>query len=72
MFAIVGLLSVKVPITAGERPNILILVADDLGWADVGFHGGRIKTSNLDALAHTGVVLEQHYVAPVAAPPAAA
>lgn len=50
------------------RPNILLIVADDLGWADVGFHGGRIETPVLDKLAHTGVELDQHYVQPVCTP----
>ena len=36
------------------RPNIVYIVADDLGWKDVGFHGSDIKTPNLDQLAKTG------------------
>ena len=56
------------PAGAADRPNILVVVADDLGWADVGFHGSRIKTPHLDELARTGVVLNQHYVAPVCSP----
>ena len=41
---------------AGERPNILIILADDLGYADVGFHGCKeIPTPNLDKLAASGV-----------------
>jgi hypothetical protein len=40
---------------ASDRPpNILYVVADDLGWKDVGFHGSDIKTPNLDALAAKG------------------
>ena len=38
-----------------SQPNILYIVADDLGWKDVGFHGSDIKTPNLDKLAATGV-----------------
>ncbi len=54
------------------RPNILIILADDLGWADVGFHGGDIKTPQIDRLAATGVRLEQFYVQPVCSPTRAA
>jgi len=47
------------------RPNILYIVSDDLGWADVGYHGSIIKTPNIDALAAKGVRLENYYVQPV-------
>ena len=50
------------------KPNILCIVADDLGWADVGYHGSKIQTPNLDRLAKTGVRFEQHYVAPMCSP----
>ncbi|MHC5540434.1 sulfatase-like hydrolase/transferase, partial [Singulisphaera rosea] len=40
---------------APERPNIVYLLADDLGWGDVGWHGSEIKTPNLDKLAAAGV-----------------
>lgn len=50
---------------AAERPNILFLIADDLGWADVGWHGSEIETPNLDRLAKAGVILDQHYVTPM-------
>jgi arylsulfatase A-like enzyme len=43
-------------------PNVLIIVADDLGWADVGYHGREdIKTPQLDALAETGLVFNRAY-----------
>jgi hypothetical protein len=38
------------------RPNIVVLVADDWGFTDVGAFGGEIATPNLDALARTGTV----------------
>jgi len=49
-------------------PNILVLVADDLGWRDVGYHGSEIKTPTLDKLAAAGVRLERHYVYPTCSP----
>jgi arylsulfatase A-like enzyme len=50
------------------RPNIVFIMADDLGWADVAFHGGNAPTPNLDRLAKKSLELEQHYVAPVCSP----
>jgi sulfatase-like protein len=44
---------------AGQQPNIVYIVADDLGWKDVGFHGSDIKTPNIDQLAAGGARLEQ-------------
>ena len=49
-------------------PNIIIFMADDLGWKDVGYHGSEIKTPNLDRLAAAGVRLERFYVQPVCSP----
>ena len=51
-----------------ERPNILMIVADDLGWSDVGWHGGFGKTQHLDQLVRAGVELDRHYVQPVCTP----
>jgi arylsulfatase A-like enzyme len=53
-----------------ERPNIILIVADDLGYGDVGFHGStQIATPNLDRLAASGVRFAQGYVsAPVCSP----
>lgn len=50
------------------KPNVIIILADDLGWGDVGFHGSDIKTPNLDKLAKEGVVLNHFYTAPVCSP----
>ncbi|MFO0902033.1 MAG: sulfatase-like hydrolase/transferase [Pirellulales bacterium] len=57
---------------ATTRPNILLIVADDLGWSDVGWHGGFAKTPTLDRLVREGVELDQHYVQPVCTPTRAA
>jgi arylsulfatase A-like enzyme len=53
---------------AEEQPNIVFIIADDLGWADVEFHGGNTPTPNLNLLLSEGVELRQHYVAPVCSP----
>ena len=55
-----------------ERPNIVIVLADDLGWGDVGFHGSEIKTPCLDALVGEGVELERFYTSPISTPTRAA
>ena len=50
------------------KPNIVILVADDMGWADVGYHGSTIRTPNIDRLQKGGAELDMHYVAPMCTP----
>ncbi len=55
-----------------RKPNVVLIVADDLGWADVGWHGKEIKTPHLDGLAAAGAKLEQFYVQPVCTPTRAA
>ncbi len=48
--------------TAAARPNVVIILADDLGWGDVGYNGNRIvQTPALDALARDGVRLDRFY-----------
>jgi len=49
-------------------PNVVILLADDLGWNDVGYHGSEIRTPRIDALAAQGVRLERFYVSPICSP----
>src|SRR5262245_12572034 len=58
---------------ADSKPNIVHIVADDLGWKDVGFNGATdIKTPNLDALANGGAKFTQFYVQPMCTPTRAA
>ena len=59
--------------TAGTRPNVIVMVADDLGWADVGFHGNTtIDTPSLDRIAREGVQLDRFYTTPICSPTRAA
>ncbi|XP_067948603.1 arylsulfatase B-like [Watersipora subatra] len=48
-----------------DRPNIIYIMADDLGWNDVGFHNPKIKTPHIDALKAKGIELTQAYMEPV-------
>ncbi|KAL9988759.1 hypothetical protein ACROYT_G003242 [Oculina patagonica] len=51
-----------------KPPNILFLLADDLGWYDVGYHNPNIQTPNIDELAKNGVILDSYYVQPLCTP----
>jgi arylsulfatase len=53
---------------AAKRPNFLIIVADDLGFSDLGAFGGEIDTPNLDALALAGMRLTGFHTAPACSP----
>ena len=64
-------LGVAASSTAGP-PNIVLIMADDLGWRDVGWHGSEIETPNLDRIAGKGVALERFYVHPICSPTRAA
>ncbi|CAH1795740.1 unnamed protein product [Owenia fusiformis] len=51
-----------------KPPNIVFIVADDLGWNDVGWRNEQVLTPNLDKLAREGVILNSSYVQPVCTP----
>ncbi|HSC81165.1 MAG TPA: sulfatase-like hydrolase/transferase [Chitinolyticbacter sp.] len=53
---------------ASTRPNILLIVADDLGYSDLGAFGGEIHTPNLDLLAAESRLLTQFHTAPTCSP----
>jgi len=72
-----GLLSATLFVVAGvaaraappaERPNVLVIVADDMGYSDLGAFGSEIATPNLDRLAREGALLTNFHTAPVCAP----
>ncbi|MGY8718681.1 MAG: sulfatase-like hydrolase/transferase, partial [Verrucomicrobiia bacterium] len=55
-------LTTVIPLTARDRPNILHIIADDMGYSDIGCYGSEIETPNLDALAERGVRFTNYYV----------
>lgn len=46
---------------AADRPNIVLIMADDLGWSDIGCYGGEIRTPHIDSLAASGLRFTQFY-----------
>ncbi|WP_375170536.1 arylsulfatase [Marinobacter sp.] len=67
--AAVACLLVSMPINAASSaPNILLLVADDLGYSDLGVFGSEISTPNIDALVEKGRVMTDFYSAPSCSP----
>ena len=53
---------------ATKKPNIIVILADDVGLGDVGFSGGHFKTPNIDALAKSGTRFERCYAMPLCGP----
>lgn len=51
-----------------DRPNVIVILADDLGWGDVGYHGSTIKTPVIDRLAEEGIRLNRFYTTPICSP----
>ena len=49
------------PILLGGKPNVVIILSDDMGYSDVGCYGGEIRTPNLDSLAENGLRFSQFY-----------
>ncbi|OKP30469.1 arylsulfatase [Serratia fonticola] len=66
--ALSSALSGMVHAADGERPNVLIIIADDMGYSDISPFGGEIPTPNLQALAEQGVRMSQYYTSPMSAP----
>ncbi|NND06368.1 MAG: sulfatase-like hydrolase/transferase [Saprospiraceae bacterium] len=65
-----GIMAAQEHINLRERPNVILVMCDDLGWGDVGFNGSStIKTPNLDEMAGAGIIFSRFYsAAPVCSP----
>lgn len=55
-------------VLADNRPNIVLIVADDVGYSDIGAYGGEIRTPNIDMLANEGILLSNFHAAPTCGP----
>lgn len=51
-----------------ERPNVIVIITDDQGWADIGYNNPRVHSPRIDALAARGVTFTRHYVMPQCTP----
>jgi arylsulfatase A-like enzyme len=68
---IAGAISCSSPsgnLNEAKKPNILLIVADDLGYADLGCYGGDIETPNIDKLATSGILFSRYHTSPFCAP----
>ena len=59
---------VRVARTAEAKPNIIVILTDDQGWADIGYNNPKAYTPNIDRLAAGGAILTNHYVMPQCTP----
>ena len=57
---------------SADRPNVILVLADDMGWGDVGFNGAEFQTPQIDRLASRSVRLNRAYAFPVCSPTRAA
>jgi len=63
------LISAQFPVTAwAEQPNVILIVSDDQGWADIGYNNPSVYSPNLDQLAAEGITFTKHYVMPQCTP----
>ena len=69
-FLLVSAVGLVPALEAGAEgaPNVVLILADDLGWNDVGYHGAPIETPHIDRLAREGVELDRFYVQPICTP----
>lgn len=68
IFSLLGAFGLGTHIYAADRPNIILINVDDLGYADIGPFGSSSSTPHLDRMAAEGMKLTSHYAAPVCSP----
>jgi len=68
ILALIAALCLGGAISAAERPNVIVIITDDQGWADIGYNNPRAHTPNLDRLAAGGATFANHYVMPQCTP----
>ncbi|GHC50126.1 sulfatase family protein [Roseibacillus persicicus] len=61
-------LLVPLSLFASESPNVVLIISDDQGWADIGYNNPKVYSPNLDRLARSGALLKRHYVMPQCTP----
>jgi len=61
LFLVMAQVATAQTTSAAPRPNIVLVLVDDLGWSDVSYHGGPIATPNIDAIAEAGIELDRFY-----------
>ena len=70
LWLVVAVFSIPLEVVSQEsdRPNVIVIVSDDQGWADIGYHNPKVYSPRLDALAASGVTFTRHYVMPQCTP----
>ena len=61
-------LAVSITSAVDTSPNVVLLISDDHGWGDVGYHGSEMATPNIDQLVHDGMELNRFYTYPICSP----
>ena len=72
VLALCGFFAASPTFAAAKAPNIIIILADDMGWNDVGYHGSEISTPHIDQMAAEGLELDRFYAQPTCSPTRAA
>ena len=67
-YFLIAIFLCSINIFSNDKPNVIIILTDDLGWGDVSYHGGYIPTPNIDKLAKDGMEMNRFYSNPVCSP----